>query len=143
MAHEIRMRNVPKELIKQAEQVQAFFNENTITGAFEKLLPRFFADQDTIKELQQSNEALERRNDALEAREADAKNLLYHFKSMLGQVSNECTKYGRHTQEMITRFSKPKKTKGQKKKPAKTRQRRSAGKLKKKSQATKRKGGKK
>jgi hypothetical protein len=143
MAHEIRMRNVPKELIKQAEQVQAFFNENTITGAFEKLLPRFFADQDTIKELQQANEALERRNEALEEREADAKNMLYQFKSMLGDIGGSLNRYAQHTGNLVARFSKPKKKKGTKKKPAKNRVSRSARPGKKKSHSPKRKGGKK
>lgn len=55
---EIRYRDVPPESMKNAETIQRFFKEKTITGALPLLFKRFLQDQQSIAQLQKRNTEL-------------------------------------------------------------------------------------
>jgi len=141
--HEIRLRQVPKELMKQAEQIQAWFNTNTITGAIERAIGKFLTDQDTIKELRNRVAALERSNEHYRLRETHCVEMINHFRAVLNQDNRYLKNLDNDAIALLKRFNKTTKKKGTKKKPAKNRVSRSARPGKKKSHSPKRKGGKK
>ena len=139
---EIRLREVSKELMKEAEMIQAHFNSATITGAVEQSLHKFNRDQVQLEQQRQQIRKLESALMLYQERELGVKRLLYSMVEVQAQAirnSNEIIKDAKGIQAIIGRKHLP----GTKKATRKARPARSAKPGKKIVPGKKKKGGKK
>jgi septal ring factor EnvC (AmiA/AmiB activator) len=97
--HEIRLRDVDKEIVKQLEKIASQLHEKTLTSTLIRLVQKYQGDQDSIKQLQQRNDKLHREI----AR-------YYEKEDQMARIVQECitaaTRTAAQAKSMLKRFGK-------------------------------------
>lgn len=139
---EIRVRDVSPQLMKQANEIAAHFNEKTITAALEKLIIQFTRDQKTLEENRKEINRLGNELRLLQEREQGVKNILDQVMYIENEARSYLLQTGKQAFSLKQLMSKKKIPAGTKKRSIKrsSSDRRKAKKI---VPARKKKGGKK